>query len=158
MHGLFMIEETENFTRYISAKELSSILKSRGASTQDSPNSKTTHILLGLLDREDRSSMVWTNSKRRKLYVEQEEARRGRAGAAGPPQLIYDHIQFISDAGIKQSVDQATHIARFRPDPTKPKKAPPPSGLQRTRGRIMSATLIYTAAAGEGEEGGPSRE
>jgi hypothetical protein len=149
LHGLFIIEETSDWTRYISAEDLTAILRARGAKVQSSPNSKTTHILHGLLDREDRRTMVWQESKRRTLYLEQCEARRGLAGLSGPPSLIHDYLAFITNNGLKAAVDTKTNMARFRADPENPRRVPPPPGRERGRGRIMSATLVYSAQGGQ---------
>lgn len=132
LHGVYIIEETQSFTRFIDSSSLKQCLVEFGAKVQSIPNQATTTILLGDLDRDTRTT-TWEGSKAEAAYHKEAERRRAQGQEIDVFSSLQDFIEVYQDSGLRQAVTGHAYIADFTHDEShkKPSREPGPSRSSR---------------------------
>ena len=130
LHGIYVLEETRELTRFITVESLRNCLAEFGAAVQTSPNQATTTIILGDLDRDTRSAQ-WAGSRAETVFHKEVERREARGGQEDIDlyESLSDFIDAYQGSGLRESVAAHAFIADFRHDERlkKPSRDPGPS-------------------------------
>lgn len=130
--GVMVLEEKEDFTRFITNQELTSIIRKHGGSVCTGPIDAMTHVLMGNVDRED--SRLWEDSRKKKDY---ESFKASRVRSKLPPIKEISFTSFLnlhSCVSIdKLYIKETLYIKKTHTIQQQPPTTPPPQNIAAFR-------------------------